>query len=210
MKKEFAIRFCKMKEEEIAEIYQTYMVKDFPDAELKPLAAIHRMMKEGIYDSLAVYAGSGEENEVCVSEEDTNLLIGYALVVQLKEEPYGLLDYFGILEEQRNGGYGQAVLHSLREFYGNRILLIESEYPMDAPNPAMAKRRIHFYERNGAIRTEVESEIFGMHYYNFLLPGKKMAGEPLPKSEKIIHMLDQIYTCMVPEENVRKQKVKFF
>ena len=40
----------------------------------------------------------------------------------------------------------------------------ESESPLHAPDPAMAKRRLGFYSRNGARLAGYDTELFGVHY----------------------------------------------
>ena len=47
----------RLDEEEISHIYKTYMKKDFPPAELKPLGHIIRSMERGYGFSLGVYEG---------------------------------------------------------------------------------------------------------------------------------------------------------
>ena len=191
-----SIIFRKMNEKEITKIYETRMTKDFPPMELKPLHNIIDMMEQGIYESLFVY-----------DQEP----VGYALVLLPKGISYGLLDYLGTFSENRNQGYGGQVLKELRKYYQDRTLMIESEYPEDAPDRKMAVRRLQFYQRNGAVDTGVESRIFGAHYVNLILSGQQNDMIcALPPAEEVKDVLVQLYTGMLPDEEKRRKYLEFW
>ena len=187
-----SISLRKMKECEVTEIYEKHMCIDFPPLELKPLHSILDMMERGIYDSHLVY--DGEEP------------VGYALVLMPQECSYGLLDYLGVFSEKRNQNYGGRILASLKELYPEKKIVIESEYPEDAPDQVMAERRLKFYERNGAVDTGVESNVFGAHYVNMIL-GRNM--DPVSAEEMII-VLEKIYATMMRDPVKRKKYLKFW
>lgn len=191
-----SVVFQKMKEAEIIKIYETRMTKDFPPMELKPLHSITDMVEQGIYECLSVY--DGEQ-------------IGYAFVLLPQGIPYNLLDYLGTFSEKRNHGYGGQVLKELRNYYRDRTLMIESEYPDDAPDRDMAVRRLQFYRRNGAVDTGVESRIFGAHYVNLILSGEQEDGAcALPAAEEFKDVLAQLYAGMLPDEEKRRKYLEFW
>ena len=191
-----SVIFRKMNEKEITKIYETRMTRDFPPMELKPLHNIIDMMEQGIYESLFVY-----------DQEP----VGYALVLLPKGISYGLLDYLGTFSEKRNQGYGGQVLEELRKYYQDRTLMIESEYPEDAPDRKMAVRRLQFYQRNGAVDTGVESRIFGAHYVNLILSGQQEnMTYVLPPAEEVKDVLVQLYTGMLPDEEKRRKYLEFW
>lgn len=203
-----SVIFRKMNEKEITEIYETRMTKDFPPMELKPLHNIIDMMEQGIYESLLVY-----------DQEP----VGYALVLLPKGISYGLLDYLGIFSEKRNQGYGGQILKELMTYYQDRKLMIESEYPDDAPDRGMAARRLQFYQRNGAVDTGVESRIFGAHYTNLILSGQQenmtfvlpmakplVAQLAVPPAEEMKDVLIQLYAGMLPDEEKRRKYLDFW
>lgn len=191
-----SIVFQKMNEKEITKIYETRMTKDFPPMELKPLYSIVDMVEQGIYECLFV------------NDRDP---VGYAFVLLPKGIPYGLLDYLGTFSEKRNQGYGGQVLKELKKHYPDRKLMIESEYPDDAPDREMAVRRLQFYQRNGAVDSGVESRIFGAHYVNLVLSGeeKDMAYD-LPPAEEVKDILTQLYTGMLPDAEKRRKYLEFW
>lgn len=213
-----SIKLRKMDEKEITKIYESRMRHDFPVTELKPLENMIDMMERGVYECLLV------------SENDEP--VGYALVLILNDFPYGLLDYLGVFSEKRNQGYGSRILSALADYYKDRKLIIESEYPKDAPDEQMAERRIGFYQRNGAVNTGVESRIYGVHFVNFLLlnkvdqfnsmQGLKITGtedsklhfsenkKSIPPAETILNILSRLYQGMIPDERKREKYLKFW
>ena len=213
-----SIKLRKMDEKEITSIYESRMRHDFPVTELKPLENMIDMMERGVYECLLV------------SENDEP--VGYALVLILNDFPYGLLDYLGVFTEKRNRGYGSRILSALTEYYKDRKLIVESEYPGDAPDEKMAERRIGFYQRNGAVNTGVESRIYGVHFVNFLLlnkvdqfnsmQGLKITGtkdsklhfsenkKSIPPAETILNILFRLYQGMIPDEKKREKYLKFW
>lgn len=197
-----------MNTKEITQIYESRMRYDFPVQELKPLENIIEMMERGVYESLSVNDGKEQ--------------VGYALVLLVKESPYGLLDYLGIFPKARNRGYGGGVLSALAEHYRDRTLMIESEHPDDAPDERMAERRLCFYRRNGAVDTGVESMVYGAHYINFILPcGKGAKGENIkaadslpdqmqPTDTDVREILEGLYREMIPDKEKRKKYLRFW
>ena len=215
------IELRKMDKKEITNIYEFRMRHDFPVTELKPLENMIDMMERGVYE--------------CLLASENGEPVGYALVLILEDFPYGLLDYLGVFAEKRNQGYGSRILSALAEYYKNRNLIIESEYPKDAPDEQMAKRRIGFYQRNGAVNTGVESRIYGVHFVNFILldkadqlnpmqnlefsntedsniPAEKVAknNNQMPPAETVLNILSRLYQGMIPDERKREKYLQFW
>lgn len=180
-------------EEQAYQIYLDHMVADFPEDELKPFDAIRKMMRAGIYEPLAFTDDEGE-------------LIGYAWQTVLPGCPNALIDYLAVVPQRRGGGAGTAMLHALAEHYAERLgaLIIECEHPAEAPDPAMARRRIGFYLRAGARATSMESRVFGVKYQIYAL----VCGRD-PGDEAINRDLKQIYRTMVPEPYYRGNVIFF-
>lgn len=212
------IELHKMNQKEITDIYESRMRYDFPVTELKPLENMIDMMERGVYECLLV----SENSEP----------VGYALVLILNDFPYGLLDYLGVFSEKRNQGYGSRILSALADYYKDRKLIIESEYPKDAPDEQMAERRIGFYQRNGAVKTGVESRIYGVHFVNFILLDKADQLNPMqniefsntedsklhfsenenliPSAETVLNILSRLYQGMIPDEKKREKYLQFW
>ena len=169
----------KLNDYELEELYNTYMVNDFPATERKPLAAIRRLVKTGRYDPLA-------------AEEDGRLR-GYAMVWTAPEGQGSLLEYLAVLDGQRSGGLGGRVLDCLGKRYTH--LFGEAEAP-DDPDPAindLRRRRLGFYQRNGFRVLNYECALFGVHY-NCLYRG------PEPDDGAVLAMHQAAYDrIFVPE-----------
>ena len=119
-----------LEDEQLTEIYQKYMISDFPENELKSLAMIRNNIR------------SKECNAYGYFEDD--LLLGYATV--LIAEKILILDYFAILPDHRQKGYGLKFLNELFDHLKDyEALLIEAEVPEDE----ITERRIRFYHRAG-------------------------------------------------------------
>ena len=125
--------------EQAQSIYRSQMVRDFPESELKPFASVQGMMTRGLYEPLAFY-------------DEAGALMAYAWQAVLPQCRNVLLDYFAVLPQYRGSGVGTAVLKELAAYYAPRkqSLIIECEHPAEAPEPAVARRRIGFYLRAGA------------------------------------------------------------
>lgn len=76
--------------EQLTEIYDQYMVIDFPQDELKPLERILYMIRTGLSCAYGIY--EGEE------------LRGYATFIIPDGLRYGLLDYLAVIREYRGTG----------------------------------------------------------------------------------------------------------
>ncbi len=148
----------KLDKEEIGHIYQTYMRKDFPSDELKPLSHITRSMDAGYGFSLGIYGG----------EE----LVGYAVFVLCGESRCALLDYFAILRGKRGSGLGHHAFLLFAAYFEENLpevdgLYIESERISAADDEKQRltrQRRIAFYQSCGCEMTALRSVLFGVDY----------------------------------------------
>jgi GNAT superfamily N-acetyltransferase len=131
--------------------YDIHMQRDFPENERKPWDITVDLRERGIYEMLEA-RWEGE-------------LVGYAWVV-CPEGSSALIDYLAILPEFRNRGIGGAILRELRQRYSMRgkSLLLESEFPEEAPDPAIAVRRLAFYARSGFLDSGVLIRLFGVKF----------------------------------------------
>lgn len=137
-----------MNSEELSAIYQARLTADFPKAELKPLRAMQRLLAMGRYDPLMVVDAEKE--------------VGYAMVWLPENRSGGLLEYFGVFPDIRNGGLGTKILSLLMERYGQ--IFGEVEFPESDDPGDMCRRRIGFYQRNGFRLLDYECALFGVHF----------------------------------------------
>lgn len=170
------------------DVYDRWMTKDFPPEEIKPYDGMARMMEKGWYEPLALLDGT------------TGALAAYAFQTVMPGCRCALLDYFAVLPDRRGHGTGTAALKALADHYAGRMeaLIIECEHPAEAPDPAVARRRIGFYLRAGARATAMESRLFGVRYLVLALP----CGGPVT-DEQVNADLRRVYRLTVPEPYYR-------
>ena len=101
-------------------------------------------------------------------------------------------------------GAGGGALHLLQAHYAPRLaaLLLECEHPAEAPDAAVARRRIGFYLRAGARATALESRVFGTRYAVLSLP----CGGTVPDAA-LCKELRTLYKVMVPHPYYRGQVI---
>lgn len=136
---------------QIIDIYNNYMMFDFPQEELKPLAVILDLLDQEYYFAYGLY--------------DDNNLIAYMYFC--KNGEFTLLDYFAVLPTYRCLGYGSKCLELLFEKSTETgTLLLEVEDPAFAGDDAdekTQKRRIQFYINSGIRMTEIKINLYGIH-----------------------------------------------
>jgi len=173
--------------EQTADIYNTYIHLHFPREEIKPLKNIQRMWENGSYQALAMYEQK---------EQEVNL-IGYAFCAMAPKCKMMLLDYLAIVEEYRGLGMGGIFLSEMRkclaEYEGILIETEDVDFAANAEERQIRKKRDAFYERNGVLRTEIKSRIYGVHFANWQLPVSQL----LP-DEECRRNLEEIYKVMIP------------
>ena len=140
----------KMTREELQELYQTEIVRDFTPDELKPLRAMLRLYDMGRYDTWMA-----AEGEACV---------GYAILWLPERGEGALLEYLGVLQGKRNGGAGAQILSLLGEHYAQLFGEVESPTSGDPAEDELRRRRIGFYLRNGFRVLDYECALFGVHF----------------------------------------------
>lgn len=149
---------------QMKEIYEKYLVKDFPKNEQKPFSSIERMYKEGKYQGF-------------VLEEDGELRV-YWLLLRKPEKKASLLDYLAVVGDKRGKGYGTKALQCiLQSVPPEEVIVIEAENPEKAVNGQerqMQEKRLDFYRKNGVAFTGVTSRVFGADYVIMLLSRQKL------------------------------------
>lgn len=140
--------------EELRELYDQHMKRDFPPDELKPLNRLLELLDRGVYEPYALFR--------------ENRLIAYALYWRTGEDPYVMLDYFAVIPEERNKGAGSALLRDMLERFcqngGGVFGEVEAPISGDAETDALRRRRLGFYARAGLRRMEYTSRIFGVPF----------------------------------------------
>ncbi len=189
MKDKNAYEMRNLTDKQILNIYTDVAKQHFPKAELKPVAIINRLLEDGGYEGIGLFS--------------QDKLVGYAFFVKVPHNDVLLLDYYAVLEEFRNGGTGSLFLQKMQESFRQRAaIILETEEPDQAEEQDeydIRVRRNLFYERNGAVRTDVKSRLYIVEFGIFYIPLLKTFTD-----SQICEQLDCIYKYMFDEEDYRK------
>ncbi len=158
--------------EQLSMVYDRDLKRSFPTSELKPLAVMQNMWAQGAYQPLCLFDGQS--------------IVGEAFL-WLGHPGWALLDYLCVAEHVRNRGLGAQILRLLAEREPDCVIFGETEVPAHAPNPAMARRRMGFYERCGLRKAGYETEIFGVHYQTLYLAGSEVDPAALMQEHRFVY-----------------------
>ena len=135
-------------------IFYQHMKQDFPENELRPLHMIEALVEKGNYYTYGIF------------EEEK--LIAYAYFWEEQEKEILLFDYFAIIPELRNQGYGKEAMRAILKVCKNKKgVILEAENPECAETDQereIRKRRIKFYKRCGLCMSDVKILLFGVEY----------------------------------------------
>jgi len=171
--------------EEIAYIYENWLIKHFPQNEVKPLINIKNMYEIGGYEAYAWYEG---EN-----------LRGYAYMCKNPAEKYVLLDYLAILDDYRGMGYGSKILKELKNVISETEAIIIETEDLDKAASKQEKeervRRDSFYTGNGIIKSGLTATVYEADYRVWYMPFGKILTDA-----EIADAYDKIYRFMLSEK----------
>lgn len=201
--------------EQAVAIYRDIAPAHFPDDELKPVSTI-----EYLYDCNA-YLGLGLFENTCATDtntatsetEDTasyEYLLGYALFLTPPGLDTILLDYYAILEEYRDLGFGSIFLQGMKSHFKDIAgILIETEDPAYASNEEEAllrSRRNAFYYKNGAHSTGIACTLFGVPFQIQFMPTREVSATAeghladLSDTAFFRENMEATYRFMLPDE----------
>lgn len=183
--------------EEVQQIYRIYLSQHFAKNEIKPLENIEKMWNGHNYFAIGIF------------QEDTKKLMGYALLCGCKDSDMVLLDYYAILKEYRQLGIGSYFLEHMGELLKEEFcaILIETEDIRCAANEEEKierERRNMFYERNGAVKAGLRSEIYTARYEVYVLPTGENLLSQKDWKEQCERNIIALYRYMVPGEKNKK------
>lgn len=158
--------------EQLHFVYEQDMKHSFPEDELRPLWSIEKMWKEGRYRPYCLF----DNDEI---QGECFLWPG--------EPGWAILDYLCVSPRARNSGLGAKMLHMIREKEPETVIFGECEAAEDAPDPAIAGRRLEFYARNGLRTAGYDTEMFGAHYKTLYLYREPVSDGQLMRQHRYIY-----------------------
>lgn len=166
--------------EEIKVIFHQHIKNDFPISEQRPLKSIMQLKHKKQYYCFGLY---------------DNDLVGYAFFAGDKNKKVLLLDYFAVVKEKRNSGYGSIFVALIKEKFSEYLIIAEVESIITARNISeknLRQRRINFYLDNGLYQSDMICQLFGVHY-QMLYFNKEILNDFI-----LYHQLKALYLSIYP------------
>ena len=167
--------------EEIRDIYEQYMKKDFPANELRPFAQTEKLYQNQHYEGYGMY-------------DDADGFMAYAMYVRppRHEIQAVLLDYLAVVPSARGTGAGSIFLQEMQKMFRDTdVMLLEVENPDYASSHEdlyVRRRRMKFYMKNDLNVTGVQTSVYGMEYKILAMPIQHD-----PSDHEVIHTMSRIY-----------------
>jgi len=170
-------------------IYPEYK-EIFPKSERKSYKTIEKSFNNGITEIF----------EIIVD----NKFVGFFITNFLKNNPYIQMDYFAILPQYQNKGYGTNAIKQLQEIYKNYDgIFIEIEKVGNGKNEKennIRERRAKFYEKLGFLKLGFDLELYKVIFNAYMLPCKTTIFE----DKEVINKIFEIYYSFFGEKVIRK------
>ena len=171
--------------EETRDVYEKWMTTQFHANELKPLSAVERLRARDEYEVYGLWDGEA--------------LIAYAFFGKASGGSSLLLDYYAVLPQYQDCGYGGAFLNLLRRDLSDlEAIILEVENPEFVADPQereIAVRRVRFYERNACVHTDIQVKLFGLEYAIMVLPLRERLTD-----DAVCARLAEIYHAFFPQD----------
>lgn len=171
------------------EIY-SYYVKLFPKTERKSLRNIKRNYLKGITKLIKIM--------------DDDIVVGFLIYHTLDQNPYILLEYFGIFQEFQNQQYGSKTVKILKTFFKNyKGIYGEVEkigLGKDEIENKIREKRIRFWKNLGFEFLDIDLKMFHVIYSPCILKIKDTELD----CDEIMKYAFEFYDALLGEKRVRK------
>ena len=167
---------------DLERLYSAFAL-DFDRRELLPKLAIHKAMTAGDQELLVFY------------DEQSNITVGYALVMVRGVYGYVLLKYFGILQWFREQGLGVQAMRLLNRRYADRQGILAELTVFDDEEGVTLRKLRKFFSRFGYVDVESDYRLGGAKVDLLVKPIRGTA-ELAPVAHRVI--LDFYSRCLRP------------
>ncbi len=161
----------------------------FPENERKSYKRIKKGFNNGIVNIVKII--------------DDNKFIGFMIINKVENIKYLCLDYFAILPQYQNKGYGTQALKLLKEQcknYNGVYVEVERVRNDDTKEDKIRIRRAKFYENIGFYKLSFDLYLFSVEYSLYMLQTSNTKED----EEKITSDIFTIYNTIIGERRVRK------
>lgn len=169
-------------------IYPEYL-KLFPKLERKTLKDIENSFLKNITKIIKI------------TENDN--FIGFIIFNVLEDKKYLQLDYFAILPQYQNKGYGTQALELLKEqskkYNGIFIEVEKVGLGNNESENRLRKKRIEFYEKIGFYKLNCDLDLYTVIYSPYIL----LTSNVKESEEKVLKDIFDIYTAILGEKRVK-------
>lgn len=169
-------------------IYPEYL-KLFPKLERKSLKDIEKSFLKNITKIIKI------------TENDN--FIGFIITNALEDKKYLQLDYFAILPQYQNKGYGTKALEILKEqskkYNGIFIEVEKADLGNNKDENRLRKERIKFYERIGFYKLDCDLDLYTVIYSPYILQISNVK----ESEEKVLKDIFDIYIAILGEKRTK-------
>lgn len=179
----------KISPEEFKKDIYPYYKNLFPENERKPYSLIKKTCTQGIMSI------------VKITNEDK--FIGFCIVNAVGNNHLALLDYFAVLPEYQNRGYGTKAIKLLQDMYADYkgiFVEVESVDSSNIKDDDIRKRRIKFYEKLEFKRQPFTLKLFEVNYFAYILT---MQGVKL-STDEVLKEIYEIYIQTIGKDRFKK------
>lgn len=169
-------------------MYEEYK-KLFPENERKSYRLLKHTYSKGITQIIKIV--------------DNNEFVGFMIINKIENIQYLCLDYFAILPQYQNKGYGTQALKLLKEQcknYNGIYVEVERARNDDTEEDKIKINRIKFYENIGFYKLSFDLLLFSVEYSLYMLQTSDVKED----EEKITKDIFTIYNTIIGEKRVKK------
>ena len=169
-------------------IYKEYE-KLFPENERKSYRLIKKVYNKGISKIIKIV--------------DNSKFIGFMIANKIENVNYLQLDYFAILPEYQNKGYGTKAIKLLKEQCENCngvYVEVERVRNDNTTEDKIRTKRVKFYENMGFYKLTFDLFLFSVEYSLYMLQTSDIKED----EEKITKDIFTIYNTIIGERRVKK------
>lgn len=169
-------------------IYKEYE-KLFPENERKSYKRIKKGFNNGIVNIVKIV--------------DDDKFVGFMIINKIENVKYLCLDYFAILPEYQNKGYGTKAIKLLKEqckSYNGIYVEVERVRNDNTDEDKIRAKRVKFYENIGFYKLSFDLLLFSVEYSLYVLQTSNIKED----EEKITKDIFTVYNTIIGEKRVRK------